>query len=124
LRQLAVGLPGIYDLLPVYRCVDETDTVRRLEPGDIARFGGSAELARAAFELPRPGPLPGHRALIGVDQPTASSLTLADGLVTAHPHTFRLTLTVSSIGTPTASWLGSSVAATGPSRATQPYPSR
>ncbi len=88
LRELAAGFPGVHDLLPTYRCVDEGDTVRRLTPADVARFGGSAELARAAFDR-RAAPLPGHRALIGIGQPTISSLKLADGLVEHRSHTFR-----------------------------------
>ncbi|MGW3960080.1 esterase/lipase family protein [Amycolatopsis sp. NPDC005003] len=90
LRELAAGLPGVHDLLPSYRCVDEKDTVRRLTPDDVSRLGGSADLARDAFGLPRSAALPGHRALIGIDQPTASTLTLANGEITAHAHTFRL----------------------------------
>lgn len=89
LRELAAGLPGVHDLLPTYRCVDEGDSVRRLTPADVGRFGGSAELAHAAFER-RPAPLPGHRALIGIEQPTISSLRLTDGTVEHHPYTFRL----------------------------------
>lgn len=89
LRELAAGLPGVHDLLPRYRCVDEGNTVRRLTPADVARFGGSAELARAAFERV-PVQLPGHRALIGVEQPTISSLKLVDGVVREQFHTFQV----------------------------------
>jgi hypothetical protein len=35
--------------------------------------------------------LTGHHALVGTNQPTASSLTLADGTVEGLPHTFALT---------------------------------
>ncbi|WP_199191648.1 esterase/lipase family protein [Amycolatopsis sp. CA-126428] len=89
LRELATGLPGVHDLLPTYRCVDEGDSVRRLTPADVGRLGGSAELARAAFER-RPAPLPGHRALIGIEQPTMSTLKLVGGTLEHDPYTFRL----------------------------------
>lgn len=92
LRAVAVRMPGIYDLLPGYRCVDEGDTVRRLTPADVAGLGGDVGLAAAAFEQRdrrTRGSLPEHRALVGVEQPTVASLTLRDGLATGHPYTFE-----------------------------------
>jgi lecithin:cholesterol acyltransferase len=92
LRAVAVRMPGVYDLLPAYRCVDDGDIVRRLVPADVAALGGDAVLAAAAFEQRESRhrtPLLGHRALVGVEQPTVASLTLRDGLATGHPYTFE-----------------------------------
>lgn len=92
LRAVAVRMPGLYDLLPGYRCVDDGDDVRRLTPADVAGLGGDPVLAAAAFEQRASRnhtPLPGHRALVGVEQPTLASLTLADGLAAGHPYTFE-----------------------------------
>lgn len=93
LRRVARTMPGIYDLLPSYRCVDEGDTVRLLTPSDVHGLGGARELAAAAFDdhAKRTGAdLPGHRALVGIEQPTVSSVTLGGGLATGHPYTFTL----------------------------------
>lgn len=94
LRRIARTMPGIYDLLPSYRCVDEGDDVRLLEPSDVDSFGGDRDLAAAAFDdhAKRMGAdLAGHRALVGIEQPTTSSLTLAAGIVTGRSYTFALT---------------------------------
>ena len=92
LRAVAVRMPGVYDLLPGYRCVDDGHTVRSLTPADVAALGGDAGLATAAFgarDRRTTTPLPGHRALIGVEQPTVASLTLRDGTATGHGYTFE-----------------------------------
>ena len=90
LRKLASTMPGVHDLLPVYRCVDEGGDARRLTPGDVASFGGSAELAAATFAMHEARrPMVAHRALVGVAQATCSSIELADGVVTGFEHTFR-----------------------------------
>lgn len=93
LRAVAATMPGVYDLLPRYRCVDEGDTVRRMEPADVAALGGSASLAAAAVDAHTARAVvmvPRHRAVIGVAQPTSCSLTVLDGVVTAHPYTFEI----------------------------------
>jgi len=86
---LAKTLPGIYDLLPSYRCVVENGTTRRLTPADVERLGGDLDLARASSELhdalsrlDRSG----LRTLVGVEQPTMQSLLLRDGV--AEPQFF------------------------------------
>ncbi|MCF6525176.1 hypothetical protein HOY81_19125 [Streptomyces sp. JJ36] len=87
LREVCAGMPGLHDLLPQYRCVRDGDDVRRLEPGDVAALGGSAELAAAAEAAHRDRervPLPGHRAVVGTTQPTVQNLTLRDGVVVTH----------------------------------------
>lgn len=93
LRAIAATMPGVYDLLPRYRCVDEGDTVRRVAPADVAALGGHASLASAAFDRHAARAsvvIPQHRAVIGVAQPTWCSLTVLDGVVTAHPYTFEV----------------------------------
>ncbi|TQC47405.1 hypothetical protein EEB14_20860 [Rhodococcus sp. WS4] len=93
LREVAVTMPGLYDLLPTYRCVDEGGTVRALTAGDVAAFGGRGDLAAAAFadrEALASVPIPEHRALIGVEQPTVCSLGFKDGRVEGLSHTFTL----------------------------------
>jgi pimeloyl-ACP methyl ester carboxylesterase len=93
LRKLAATLPGLHDLLPMYRCVDGGDEVRRLTCTDIAALGGDIELARAAQEFHQrlaQVQLAGHSAVIGTEQPTVQSLLLRDGTVQELRHSFQL----------------------------------
>ncbi|PRX21948.1 lipase family alpha/beta hydrolase [Actinoplanes italicus] len=86
-RRLASTLPGLHDLLPAYRCVDEGTSGRRLTEADASAFGADAELTRAAFAMHeelRDVPLPGHRNVVGAFQPTRQSIRLDHGEVTAH----------------------------------------
>ncbi|MCA2215459.1 lipase/acyltransferase domain-containing protein [Jidongwangia harbinensis] len=81
-QELARTAPGVYDLLPRYRCIDPD---RFLSTADVASVGGTAELAEqaeqrwAALRL-RPGDpaaaVPVH-PLVGAEQPTLQSLRLA-----------------------------------------------
>ncbi|WP_406690507.1 hypothetical protein REH65_32200 [Saccharopolyspora sp. ID03-671] len=91
LRQAAVTMPGLYDLLPTYRCVVRGHDLTRLTASDIAGLGGDAGLAanalRTRTEL-RDTLMTGHHALLGVEQPTVSSLDLTDGTVHGLPHTY------------------------------------
>ncbi|MFC7760623.1 hypothetical protein ACFQY4_23320 [Catellatospora bangladeshensis] len=86
-RELAVALPGLYDLLPGTG-VCAPQGLRRLEPVDVADFGGDLDLAKAALpfsaEADRLLGRPGLRAVVGVDQPTAQSLEIVEGVVTVH----------------------------------------
>ncbi len=94
LRDLATTLPGLHDLLPAYRCLDDAEhDPCRLAPADVAAIGGDTELATASFEFHRrtsTRPLVGHHQVIGASQPTVQSLHLRDGVLTGHHHTFRL----------------------------------
>src|SRR5215475_2818401 len=45
MRRLAATMPGVHELLPTYRSVDEGDGVRRLTPADVAGLGGDPDLA-------------------------------------------------------------------------------
>ena len=92
LRDLAATLPGVHDLLPVYRCVDVGPTALRLSPGDVGSLGGDRDLAAAAFEWQASVAgtlLPGHVQVVGAHQPTVQSLTLVDGVATGHNYTYR-----------------------------------
>jgi len=90
LRALAATLPGVHDLLPTYRCLDAGASARRLSTADIVLLGGDSELAEAARALHERlagAALVGHRAVVGVAQPTPQSVTIQDGVVEAHQYT-------------------------------------
>ncbi|MET9497742.1 hypothetical protein [Streptomyces sp. NPDC006552] len=87
LRALCATMPGLHDLLPLYRCLRAGDDVRRLDAGDITALGGHPALARdsLAFHAGQQGvALPDHRTVVGTRQPTWQSLSLASGQVTAY----------------------------------------
>jgi hypothetical protein len=52
MRHMAKTLPGLHDLLPTYRCLDDrvhdTDP-QRLTPADVGALGGDPELAEVSF---------------------------------------------------------------------------
>jgi hypothetical protein len=92
LRRLAASLPGVHDLLPTYRCLDEHSTdpglpARRLTVDDVVDLGGDRDLAEQSQSLHErlatAQPVR-HRAIVGVAQPTMQSLTLSGGQVTPH----------------------------------------
>lgn len=99
LRPVAATLPGVYDLLPTYRCLATSDPARgearshglddvvTLTAADIADLGGDPHLAAVAFahaHARRTKPVPGvHRPVVGTDQPTWQSLRITDGI--PHP---------------------------------------
>ncbi|GLX19720.1 lipase/acyltransferase domain-containing protein [Streptomyces lavendulae] len=87
LRAMCATMPGLHDLLPQYRAVRAGDDVRHLTPSDVAGIGGSAELAREAARFhhrQRAVTLPGHRSVVGVNQPTWQNLTIGGGTVEPH----------------------------------------
>ena len=83
LRTMARTLPGLYDLLPWYRCVDEGDTARALVPADVASLGADVELAEeaqrrhAALATVDSSRL---RTVAGMEQPTMQSLLFRNGV--------------------------------------------
>ncbi|MCW2144230.1 PGAP1-like protein [Actinoplanes cyaneus] len=84
LRALAAGLPGVHELLPFYRCVDDGVRGQRLSEDVAVGLGADRDLFRAATALHerlRDVTLPGHRPIVGTEQPTAQSLTVRDGVV-------------------------------------------
>jgi hypothetical protein len=89
-RRLAVTLPGVYDLLPSYRCVTDGPSARRLTAADIANLGGDGELARESLSRPEGEfVVPELVQVVGAYQPTPQAVTLAAGTVAAHRHTLR-----------------------------------
>ena len=85
LQRLAVTMPGLYDLLPFYRCVDEGTTARGFGAADVAGIGGDAELAAesiARHEDLMSGPTDSLRLLVGTDQPTMQSMSISAGVLT------------------------------------------
>ncbi|MEV5414010.1 hypothetical protein AB0K60_34905 [Thermopolyspora sp. NPDC052614] len=115
LRKLAATLPGVHDLLPSYRCVDEGTDVRLLTASDVAHLGGDARMAEDAARLH--AMLDAHlapeldytayggfdqvaarqdrltavtRTVVGIAQPTVQSLGLRGGVVEQYHHTFRV----------------------------------
>src|SRR5262249_57276154 len=48
MRRLAATMPGVHELLPTYRSVDDGDDVRRLTPADVAGLRRARGLAPAA----------------------------------------------------------------------------
>jgi hypothetical protein len=88
LRELALTLPGVHDLLPSYRCVDDAGG-RPLTPTDVTDLGGDGELAEASFAmqhaLAKLG-TDGLRTVVGVDQPTMQSMRLVRGVVVPQSH--------------------------------------
>jgi Lecithin:cholesterol acyltransferase len=90
LRTLAATLPGVYDLLPRYRCVDTGTDARALSAADIAAIGGDIDLAAAAeadFQLTAGASFASHVQVIGAYQPTAQSVTIAGGLASGRRYT-------------------------------------
>jgi pimeloyl-ACP methyl ester carboxylesterase len=93
-RRLAVTCPGVYDLLPRYKCVTAligtTDAAtvqpRLLTPDDVAAVGASRQLAvEAADRYSRLGQAAGAESavpisvLVGAEQPTLQSLSISSG---------------------------------------------
>jgi hypothetical protein len=107
-RTLAGGLPGLHDLLPVYRCVtdgrqfdngpasdDHRGTARgarRLTPSDVGDLGGDPELAGASFawheHIAAVSPV-GHVQVVGSKQPTVQALSIDAGTVIGHKYTLQ-----------------------------------
>jgi len=92
-RDASRTMPGVYDLLPGYRCRLVGDDVVALSPPDVAAVGGDRELAEDAFSRKRRingVPLPGqHVAMVGTSQVTTQSVELRDGVVIGHAFGFR-----------------------------------
>jgi pimeloyl-ACP methyl ester carboxylesterase len=92
LQNLAIGLPGIYDLLPMQRCIDNGTEARSLTANDIAGIGGDAQLADESIRRhqSRAGAeLPGHVRVVGAHQPTLQSLTIQGSVAIGHSYSCR-----------------------------------
>ncbi|MEU5903097.1 hypothetical protein [Micromonospora sp. NPDC047527] len=83
-RALAATLPGLYDLLPRFRCVDDGGDGRHLTCADVRALGGDPDHteAWASRQTATVGTLDDHRLVLGGAQPTPQSLRLSDGVVT------------------------------------------
>ncbi|WP_173073234.1 lipase family alpha/beta hydrolase [Phytohabitans rumicis] len=84
LRRLAASLPGVHDLLPTYRCVNDGRRGQRLDHDTAVALGADPDHARASAELHRrlaDAPIPGHRPLVGTHQPTPQSFALREDTV-------------------------------------------
>ncbi|MFE1288201.1 esterase/lipase family protein [Streptomyces sp. NPDC058751] len=82
LRTLAATLPGVYDLLPRYRCVDEDGGPRLFTEADTVAIGGNADLAALSLgHRWSDTPPPQLRTVVGLNQPTAQSMTIEAGKV-------------------------------------------
>ena len=88
-RLLALTSPGVYDLLPRYRCVTDGTELRHLTDADIGELGGDEELARESqarwdrlgLTTPQP-PTGAWFPVVGSAQPTLQEVTLAGGVAT------------------------------------------
>ncbi|MDF4250941.1 hypothetical protein [Streptomyces sp. WMMB303] len=92
LAALAATMPGVHDLLPRHLCVEDGTEVRRLTSADVAALGGDKDLnadAEAFRQKLLTQPLPCHRQLVGIQQRTAASMTLEDGVVRPAEYSFR-----------------------------------
>lgn len=91
LRRLAITMPGVYDLLAVYRSVDMGDDVRELTPADVGAIGGDVENAARALDRRRKDnrcTMVNHMAFVGINQPTVCSVSIDNGCVSGLSHTF------------------------------------
>ncbi|WP_344442737.1 lipase/acyltransferase domain-containing protein [Kitasatospora nipponensis] len=94
-QAMAATMPGVYDLVPDYRCVDEGRDVIRLTPAMIAGIGGDPYLGataagfREAMRSEPPPRLPDHRAVYGTSQPTVQSIRIDSGVVHPQHRAFR-----------------------------------
>lgn len=92
LKSISTTMPGLYDLLPQYSCLIDSDDARRLTPGDVTDIGGDAELAASAADSASKRSaieLPGHRTVVGTGQKTMQNLVIRDGVVEPLHHTVR-----------------------------------
>ncbi|MFE5673956.1 hypothetical protein ACFQ7B_11535 [Streptomyces erythrochromogenes] len=71
--------PGVYDMLPRYRCIDRGAELERLTVEDIEAVGGDPRLAAAALayqEALASVELPGHFRVVGIGQQTPVTMIL------------------------------------------------
>ena len=90
-QRLAVTCPGVYDLLPRYRCVrdyQDPKGFRPLSSGDVVSIGADRELSEGAAARWRQlaltadqsgGVRPETKAVVGAGQPTLQSVSIVAG---------------------------------------------
>ncbi len=95
-RGMARTLPGVYDLLPLYRAIDTGSDFKRLTAADVKSVDGNAELAKTALEAQRKlrkyylKTSGTHIAYVGNYQPTITSIRIRDGVAEGFFHTYEL----------------------------------
>lgn len=92
MRSVAVTCPGVYDLLPMYRCVRRAEDVVRLTAEDVKEIGGDHALAQDAIDFDREvqkQPIAGHRLIYGTRQSTLQSMQITGSQVLASPDDFE-----------------------------------
>ncbi|PZT68288.1 hypothetical protein DN402_08530 [Streptomyces sp. SW4] len=92
LREITPTMPGLYDLLPGYRCLEDGTDMRAPDVDDIVALGGRPDLARASadWRASRSGTLlPEHVMVVGVGQRTWQSYRLDAGAAVAQWHMFE-----------------------------------
>jgi hypothetical protein len=90
LRRLSATMPGLHDLLPFYRCLDEGATARQITAADVAGLGGDLDLATESIARHKrlmSGPAGDLRLLVGTEQPTMQSMSVTGGVLTPLMHT-------------------------------------
>jgi len=90
-RRLALTCPGLYDLLPRYRCVRDDDDPKGFRPlstGDVVSIGGDRGLAEDAAARwarlgltndQKAGTGPAPLTLVGAGQPTLQAVSMVNG---------------------------------------------
>ena len=86
LRDVARTMPGVYDLLPRYRCVVRNEGVAELTADDVGAMGADSDLARCALGfgewMTQVEPVQHHAVVEGVSQQaTFQSLAINSGVV-------------------------------------------
>ncbi|WP_078860037.1 esterase/lipase family protein [Streptomyces sp. NRRL F-2747] len=92
LREITPTMPGLYDLLPGYRCCEDGGDMRAPDVDDIVALGGRHDLAQASADW-RAGRsdilLPEHVMVVGVGQRTWQSYRMEAGAAVAQRYMFR-----------------------------------
>ncbi|WP_329021534.1 lipase/acyltransferase domain-containing protein [Streptomyces sp. NBC_00690] len=89
LREITHTMPGLYDLLPSYRCLQDGDDMRALTVSDITALGGDRGLTEDSlgWQRDRAGTaLSKHSMIVGTEQPTAQSFRMDAGRAVAQHH--------------------------------------
>ncbi|SCD33921.1 Lecithin:cholesterol acyltransferase [Streptomyces sp. PpalLS-921] len=82
LRTIGRTMPGLYDLLPGYRCLWDGDETRRLAAADLVAIGGDPDLAVETLSWQQrlaDVQLRDHSLVVGVRQPTPASMHINSG---------------------------------------------
>jgi hypothetical protein len=90
LRDAVRQMPGVYELVARWRCVNEGGALRRIAPSDLASIGGDAGLAQDASAVMDTlngafngsGRRPPVRCLVGTTQPTLQTVRFRNGSAT------------------------------------------